>query len=79
MAEQWEDVILKHRIDAAQPVIGAAEPRDQHAKFYAEQSVMAAIKEFQYREGMSSFSQAARALILLAFQHPGVFGGYSIK
>jgi hypothetical protein len=64
---------------ADKPIIGSTEPRDQHGKFYAERSVMAAIKEFQYREGMSSFSEATRALILEAFSTPGVFGGYVIK
>lgn len=64
---------------ADKPIIGSDEPRDQHGKFYAETSVMAAIKEFQFREGMASFSEATRALILVAFNTPGVFGGYTIK
>jgi hypothetical protein len=61
------------------PIIGATEPRDEHNKFYGEASIKAAVKEFQFREGLSSYSEALRALVLLGFQSPGGFGGYEIR
>lgn len=76
----WEDHDLSRRPpNAPKPVLGATEPRDEHNKFYAEQSVKDAIKEFQIREGFASYSEACRALILVAFMHPGVYGGYEIR
>ncbi|AAN02145.1 gp91 [Mycobacterium phage Barnyard] len=61
------------------PVIDAGEPRTEHNKFYGEASLKRAVKEFQYREGLASYSEALRALVLLGFQSPGGFGGYEIR
>ena len=58
------------------PAIGITELRDQHAKVYCERSVINAIKEYQHREGLASFSEAGRALWLIAFENKKVFGGY---
>ncbi|AZS12631.1 hypothetical protein HWB99_gp095 [Mycobacterium phage DrLupo] len=61
------------------PIIKANEPRDEHNKFYSEASFKAAVKEFQFREGLPSYSQALYTLVLLGFQSPGGFGGYEIR
>lgn len=61
------------------PIIGQSELKDRHAKSYVEASVIDAIESFRIREGMGSFSEALRAMLLLGFQHPSAFGGYVIK
>jgi hypothetical protein len=70
---------MGRRAKDGKPVIGASEVKDSHNKVYTEASMTAAIKDFQHREGYASFSEAGRALWLIAFSHPAVFGGYSIK
>lgn len=61
------------------PVIGEAEPKDQHNKFYAEKSVSAAIERYRKRKGIRSYSLACREIVLKGFEHDDVFGGYEIK
>ena len=61
------------------PVIGAAEPKDEHNKFYSEKTVKAAIEAFQKREGIPSYSLACRAIILAGFENERIFGGYDIE
>ena len=63
----------------APPVIGAAEPRDQHNKFYGEKSMSAAVERYRKREGIKSYSLALHAILLKGFEHEDVFGGYEIK
>lgn len=57
------------------PEIDMSELDDQHFKTYMSKSMKAAVRRFARREGLTD-SEAGRVLILVAFQSPGVFGGY---
>lgn len=59
------------------PQIDVAENNDQQYKIYMSKSMKHTIKAFARREGMTD-SEAGRALMLRAFNDPGVFGGYDL-
>lgn len=44
--------------------IGPTERKDVHCKIYVEESVAKAIAKFQDENGLSSFSEAGRRLLL---------------
>jgi hypothetical protein len=48
--------------------IDPQELKDTHNKIYTEKSLHTAVKAFQKENGLESFSEAGRALWLIAFQ-----------
>lgn len=48
--------------------IDPTEKLDQNCKTYIEKSVKQEIKEYEYREGLDSFSKAGRQLWIMALE-----------
>lgn len=43
-------------------------PKDTHCKIYVERQLQNAVKQFQIREGLNSFSEAGRKLWIIALE-----------
>jgi hypothetical protein len=52
-------------------VIDPTEHKDRHCKVYIEESLYKAIKDYQYKNGIYSFSEAGRRLWLKALEQYG--------